>query len=362
MPPETPNLPPKWGMLQLARQGGACFSLPNVILAPPDDQPMTPHNAQPPIHRRALLAGAAAATITGCTRKPTPGQEPAVSILRAAAYDQGLYETVRRLIALHRLDVRGKRVLLKPNLVDFDPQAPVNTHPLVVHAVLEALRAAGAAEVLIGEGPASRRDTLELAEAAGYLATIPDFDNIFVDLNLDDVERVRLSRPASDLTELYLPFTALRSDLIVSLPKMKTHRFAGVTLSMKNWFGLVPGSVYGWPKNRLHWAGIDVCVKTLHQLFPRAFAIVDAIEAMEGNGPIQGTPRHVGVLVAGSDLPAVDSTCCRIMGIEPGRVGYIRETSERGQWVEANVRQVGENIAAVRTRFSVIPEFRNILS
>jgi hypothetical protein len=251
--------------MQLRRDGISGFrSLSHASACPassrrrPRTNPWTPRIAQDAIHRRALLTGAAAAAITGCPRKPLPGQEPAVSILRAAAYDQGLYETVRRLIALHRIDVRGRRVLLKPNLVGCDSQAPINTHPLVVNAVLEALRAAGAAQVLIGEGPASRRDTLELAEAAGYCATIPDFDNIFVDLNLDPVERVRLSRPGSDLTELYLPFTALRSDLVVSLPQMKTHPFAGVTLSMKNWFGLVSGSMYGWPGNRLHWAGIDL--------------------------------------------------------------------------------------------------------
>jgi uncharacterized protein (DUF362 family) len=314
-----------------------------------------------PATRRALVAGAAAAALSGCSRKPAPGQEPAVSILRAPAYDQNVYELVRRLVALHGLDLRGKRVLLKPNLVDYDPQAPINTHPLVVHAALEAFRAAGASDVRIGEGPANRRDTLELAEAAGYFATIPEFEKSFVDLNFDDVERVELSRPVSNLAGLYLPLTVLRSDLLISLPKMKTHRWAGVTLSMKNWFGLVPGAIYGWPKNRLHWAGIDACVTDLHRLFPRAFAIVDAIDAMEGNGPIQGTLRHVGALVAGADLPAVDSTCCRIMGIEPGRIGYIRETSDRGQSVESNVRQVGEAIASVRTRFAVIPEFRRIL-
>ena len=93
---------------------------------------------------------------------------------------------------------------------------------------------------------------------------------------------------------------------------------------MKNFFGLVPGSVYGWPKNELHQVGIDESIVELNRIFRRTFAIVDGIVGMEGNGPIQGTPKPVGVLVMGSDLPAVDATCCRIMGIDPSRVEYLQ--------------------------------------
>ncbi len=86
---------------------------------------------------------------------------------------------------------------------------------------------------------------------------------------------------------------------------------------MKNLFGLVPGAVYGWPKNVLHWAGIDECIADLHYLFPRQFCLVDGIEAMEGNGPILGTRISPGVIVAGAHPPSVDATCCRIMQIDP---------------------------------------------
>ena len=138
-----------------------------------------------------------------------------------------------------------------------------------------------------------------------------------MDLNLDDVARVRPARQISGLRKWYLPKTALGADLLVSIPKMKTHHWVGATLSVKNLFGVVPGGVYGWPKNALHWAGIDECIADLHALFPRQFAIVDGIVGMEGNGPIQGAPKPAGVLVAGRDPVAVDATCCRIMGIDP---------------------------------------------
>jgi uncharacterized protein (DUF362 family) len=99
--------------------------------------------------------------------------------------------------------------------------------------------------------------------------------------------------PPPDISRLrsLLPHTVLGSNLLVSMPKMKTHHWAGATLSMKNLFGIVPGGVYGWPKNVLHWAGIHQSIADLHSLFPNHFAIVDGIVGMDGNGPIQGRPK-----------------------------------------------------------------------
>src|SRR5262249_13650927 len=151
----------------------------------------------------------------------------------------------------------------------------------------------GAAEIRIGEGPGHRRDTFHLAAEAGY-HKLSGFRDRFVDLNRDDVSRVG---KFADLDEIFLPNAALGADLIVSMPKMKTHHWAGATLSMKNFFGVVPGAVYGWPKNELHRQGIARSIVELHRIFRKSFAIVDGIVGMEGNGPIQGKPRNCGVLV-----------------------------------------------------------------
>jgi len=307
------------------------------------------------LKRRHLLMGS---LLAGCApRQRTPAS--LVSIRRSHAYNGHLYETVRSLIAEHRLDVRGKRVVIKPNLVEFDPGTTVNTHPILVHAALEAFRAAGAADVRIAEGPGHRRNTFELAEAAGYFETVPQFESLFTDLNVDEVSHVRLPGAHSTLGSLYLPQTVLRCDLLVSLPKMKTHHWVGATLSMKNLFGLVPGAVYGWPKNVLHWAGIDQCIADLYAAFPRHFAIVDGIVGMEGNGPIQGKPKPAGVIVAGSDLLTVDATCCRIMRIDPEKIGYLKMAGG-SRTAEESVQQIGEHITTVRTSFELIDEFRSI--
>jgi uncharacterized protein (DUF362 family) len=142
---------------------------------------------------------------------------------------------------------------------------------------------------------------------------------------------------------------------------MKTHHWTGATLGMKNFFGLVPGGVYGWPKNELHWAGIHECIADLHSLFPRHFTLVDGIVGMEGNGPIQGKPKPAGVLVAGRDMPAVDATCCRIMGIDPAKVEYLRMASDNlGNVEESRIEQRGEKIRDVRTNFALIDSFRGL--
>ncbi len=308
------------------------------------------------LRRRDWITGSAGwAALAGCSRPPA--SPPRVTIVRAPGYTQNLYDTVLRVLVDHKLSVHGRHVVLKPNLVEFDPSTAINTNPMLVHAALEAFRDLGAA-VRIAEGPGNRRNTLELAEAAGYFDTIPKFEDLFTDANLDEIRRVAIPHPESRLRSLYLPVTALNCDLLVSMPKMKTHHWAGATLSMKNLFGLVPGAVYGWPKNILHWAGIDRSIADLHGLFPRTFALVDGLVGMEGNGPIQGTAKRAGVLVAGTDLIAVDATCCRIMALDPRRMEYLR-LRETGQLEESGVQQSGERVAAVQTPFELIPELKS---
>lgn len=301
------------------------------------------------------LSGACRRSISNLLATP----KPAVSVLRAAGYGPALHSAVRDMFELHRLDVRGKRVVVKPNLVEFSATAPINTHPALVKAVVDELAARGAARVLIAEGPGHRRATLDMAASAGYFDFLPALETQFVDLNLDDVSRLPLRSHFSQLAELYLPNTALACDLLVSLAKMKTHHWVGATLSMKNLFGLVPGSVYGWPKNVLHWAGIHEAIADLHRLFPKQFAIVDAVEAMEGNGPILGQRRQMGLLVGGRDPVTVDATCCRLMGIEPGRIKYLRLAGEP-RLAESSALHIGEAWLPLRQTFALPPGMDNL--
>jgi uncharacterized protein (DUF362 family) len=308
-----------------------------------------------PVAGASVLAGYAGLEGARAHLKPLTGRS-AVAIVKARSYSDDLVKRMHEGIAACGLDVRGLKILLKPNLVEFDPATCINTDVSVVAAALEVFRSLGAAEVVIGEGPGHRRDTYALAEMARYRSEIPKFDELFVDLNRDDASSVQ---GFADRAEIYLPNTALRADLIVSLAKMKTHHWAGATLAMKNFFGLVPGSVYGWPKNELHHVGIDKSIVELSRIFRRSFAIVDGIVGMEGNGPIQGTPKPAGVLVMGSDLPAVDATCCRIMGLDPAGLQYLRMASDTlGVTEESRIDQRGETVRSVRTNFQLVKSFQ----
>ena len=149
----------------------------------------------------ALLAGAAAVGAYGSVKlqkseKPQklgdgPAGKSAVAIIRARSYSDDLASRMLEGIRECGLDVRGKRVLLKPNLVEFDTATVINTNAAVVAAALEVFHQLGAAEVKIGEGPGHRRDTLDMADDAQYRASIPKFESIFTDLNRDDVSPVK---------------------------------------------------------------------------------------------------------------------------------------------------------------------------
>jgi uncharacterized protein (DUF362 family) len=284
-----------------------------------------------------------------------------VAIRSSLTYQSDLAAVLHETLREFDLPVRGKTVLLKPNFVGFDPLGMTNTHPAVVQAARETFLRLGASTVLIGEGPALERDTHSVIESIHLREYLGPLSQIFVDLNVDDVERVSLRTRASRLKELYLPKTVLGVDFLVSLPKLKTHHWAGVTLSLKNMFGVVPGGCYGWPKNALHWAGIDRAILDINAAVRPDFAIVDGIIGMEGNGPIQGQSKNCGVLVVGDDPVAVDATCTRIMGLLPEKINYIaRAATLLGHIHPGQIQQIGESISSTQTPFTVLDAFAHL--
>jgi uncharacterized protein (DUF362 family) len=286
-----------------------------------------------------------------------------VVIRRVGSYQDEIASVMFESMEPFGLPVKGKSVLLKPNLVGLDPEGFINTHPTVIGAARECFLRMGASQVLVGDGPALNRDTEAILESVRLREHLGSLKGSFVDLNLDDVERVTLPTHASRLRELYLPKTCMGVDFVVSMPKLKTHHWAGVTLSMKNMFGIVPGACYGWPKNVLHWAGIDRAILDINAAVRPDFAIVDGIVGMEGNGPTQGKAKASRVLVFGNDPVAVDATCCRVMGLKPERVKYLEQAGTLLGHVQADkIQQVGEAIKAVRQAFEVLPAFHQLMT
>jgi len=258
-------------------------------------------------------------------------------------------------ISISSSEVNGKRVLLKPNLVEPHKGLDhINTNPKVILAAAEAFFYLGASEVIVAEGAGHRRDSLLVLEESGLADLLYENKIPFIDLNSGPVVKVKNSNKKSKLEVLVLPNELLLSDFVVSLPKMKTHHWAGVTLSMKNMFGVMPGMVYGWPKNVLHWAGINQTILDINSTIKPNLAIVDGIVGMEGDGPIMGDPVKSSVLVMGRNLTAVDATCARIMGINPERIPHLKYASGwLGTIKESNIDQRGEKLIAVQKKFKL---------
>jgi uncharacterized protein (DUF362 family) len=253
-------------------------------------------------------------------------------------------------------------VLLKPNLVEFDPNGVINTHPALVAAAARVFRSLGAREVVVGEGPGHRRDTEYLLDASGLGRALADADVRYVDLNLDAVQPVRTRSQFTGVPELWLPATLVGADLLVSMPKLKTHHIVGATLSMKNLFGIMPGTYYGWPKNFLHYKGVPNSIVDINASLPRSrFNIVDGIVGMEGNGPIQGQAKRSGCLIFGADPVAVDATCARLMTLEPSRIGYLADAAAfLGNIHDDHIEQVAESLDALRQDYRVLDRFKDL--
>jgi uncharacterized protein (DUF362 family) len=332
----------------------------------PDHAPRPSAGHRRGLTRRRLLAAAGlAATGLGVAgagswwRRNERGWRAPVFIGRAADYHADLTRPIRdglAAVGVTAAAVRGKRILLKPNLVETARgHAHINTHPAVVVAAAEAFRSLGAASVLVAEGQGHRRDSMLVLEESRMLDALDHAGLPFIDLNHADVAPRPNAGRWSSLESLHLPRPLLAADLIVSMPKLKTHHWAGVTCSMKNLFGVMPGIIYGWPKNVLHWNGIHESILDINATVRPALAIVDGIIGMEGDGPIMGTPRSLGCIVIGANLPAVDATCTRLMELNPTGVDYLVKASGRlGPVQEQNIAQRGEPIAALRSRFRVI--------
>lgn len=326
--------------------------------------------------RRTFLRGAAAAGVAlGAagiglrlrrSLEPTPWDEGAfpspgdarVAVLPASSYDPDLSGLLEEGLRAIGADVAGASVLLKPNLVEFDPGTSINTDPRLVAAAVLAFRRLGARSVTVGEGPGHRRDTMYVVERSGLGEALRDVDAPFVDLNLGETERVMIPSSYTALGELWLPTAVTRADVVVSMPKMKTHHWTGVTLSLKNCFGCVPSRIYGWPKNVLHYEGVEQAILDVAAAVRPDLAIVDGIVAMQGNGPISGDPVDVGVIVCGDDPVATDVVAASIMGFEPDDLAYLAEAGHfLGQGDRERIAVRGEDPTRVATTLVPAPGF-----
>jgi uncharacterized protein (DUF362 family) len=242
-----------------------------------------------------------------------------VAQVRFSDYGSSVAEALDAIGAADRLP-RDGLIILKPNLTNASPP-PVTTPVGMVEAVYEYCREHTRAEVAVGEGCGSGVTT-DTYQANGYTEMAARHGTRLLDFNTE--EAVRLERDdALQLKELYLPAIA-QDAFVISIPILKDHCFTVTTIAMKNMFGLAPAPFYAgsWNKSRLHTPSthrsvVDICLYKKPDL-----CVVDAVVALSGMH-LSGTPRELGLVLAGWDPVAVDAAGSRLMGHDPARIEYL---------------------------------------
>jgi uncharacterized protein (DUF362 family) len=201
----------------------------------------------------------------------------------------------------------------------------------------------GAGDLAVGDGPGFHWDARAVARQVGILDAAARRGVPLVDLNYDDPQPLPVNDGwlRSEQT-IWLPRHIVESDIVISVPRLKTHHWTGVSLSMKNLFGVVPGARYGWPKNILHFNGISASILGLYRLLPQVVCVVDGIVGMEGDGPLFGTPVDHGVLAVGQDALAVDVTCARMIGFDLEEIEHLALGAWAGVGQAKNITVLGE--------------------
>jgi len=238
------------------------------------------------------------------------------------------------------------RIMLKPNLVSDSPVA--TTKPSVVKAVAELMQKAGK-EVLIGEGSAAaypfnanetevfrtnKREILDkmqqhVFDALGYSEMAKSLNIPLINLHSGEIVEVPLPQGyASKSVKIHRSLTDI--DLLCSIPMMKTHQLATVTLAMKNLIGLYPGTEYYSVRSWLHdraaeagSSGIAYEIIDMNNAVRTGLSVIDASSAMEGNGPSDGTLVDMGLIIAGTSPLATDMVGTLLMGFELSEIPAI---------------------------------------
>lgn len=277
-----------------------------------------------------------------------------IALTRCTTYDlQELRQQLTQLLAplggMAAFVKAGQRVLLKPNLLSAKPpEAAVTTHPALVRVVAELVQQAGG-EVLIGDSPGI--GTLErVAEKSGIAAVARELG-----VQLIAFKETQHVSGSGVFRQFELSREYLAADVVINLPKLKTHEMMTLTCGVKNLYGTVVGSA----KAGLHltagrskelFAGL---LLEIAQARPVALTIVDAICAMEGDGPSSGTPRQLGWLLAGANLVAVDLVVGRLAGIPAELLPVEQEARRRklpgAHWEE--IELLGEPLETAEPPF-----------
>jgi uncharacterized protein (DUF362 family) len=238
------------------------------------------------------------------------------------------------------------RVLVKVNFItDKTWDTGATTDPIVVDAILEKLKDLHV-EVNVVESDATITNADKAYEKTGMKEVCDRHHVEFLNLRHLE-ERVKLAIPDGDaLSSITVPRIVTES-AIISAAKLKTHTATGVTLGMKNIFGMLPDKF----KAKYHAKGISKVVVDINSVLKPALTVIDGFVGMEGKGPIDGDPVQMNLIIAGKNVVTTDAVACGVMGIDPHSIVHIHRALEKGLGTIDNVQILGEKIADVSRTF-----------
>jgi uncharacterized protein (DUF362 family) len=237
------------------------------------------------------------------------------------------------------------KVLIKVNfIVDKTWDTGATTDPIVVEAIIKKLEALPV-KVYVVESDATITNADKAFEATGMKDMCSR--NGIEWLNLRYVkDTVKLAVPNGEALKSVTVPRLVTESAVISAAKLKTHADTGVTLGMKNMFGLLPDKF----KGKYHLKGISKVVVDINTVLRPALTVIDGFVGMEGQGPVDGTPVKMNLIIAGTDVVATDATACRVMGINPHEIKHIRKAFEKGLG-KSEAQVVGEKLDAVTKPF-----------
>ncbi len=215
----------------------------------------------------------------------------------------------------------GEEVVVKPNIAFHkDPYGAINTDPKVLNAVLKILKEY-TNRVIVVESDSTSNYAEVRAEQSGLMEVIRRNDAVFINLSRDDVVPVTVAGRT-----LRLPKTVVNATYFVNVPKLKTHENTVITVALKNMFGVLP------EKNKavFYHPILEDVIPLVNAACRQDLIVVDGIIAMEGRGPIAGSPVKMGIIMSGRDPVTVDSVAAHIMGFNPKKIKIITKTHELG--------------------------------
>jgi uncharacterized protein (DUF362 family) len=235
--------------------------------------------------------------------------------------------------------IANQKVTIKPNLVvPMTAETGVTTDPQVVRALVDMALEAGAAQVVIVESEPQGANF----SACGYdffSEYDPDGRVALIDLNDEPVVLTEVPGGGMAYTELYMPELLLADDVVyISAAKLKCHRHTHATLAMKNLMGLPPAERYSVPSENwredwrlaMHYRGLSQAIVDLNLVRPIDFAVVDGVIGMEGDGPLEGMPVELDMVVAGRNAVAVDRVCLWATALPPLGVQHLTYAARKG--------------------------------